>query len=122
MFSHSALLAGWDNPKLFHICTPNQTASEVKKRQDIGRGVRLAVNQTGERIHDEKINVLTVVANESYEHYVERLQSEIVEEYGIEGLPPKPANARERGIAHLRKKCTLRPEFKELWERIKYHT
>ncbi len=80
------------------------------------------MNQTGERIHDEKINVLTVVANESYEHYVERLQSEIVEEYGLEGLPPKPANARERGVAHLRKEFTLRPEFKELWERIKYHT
>jgi type III restriction enzyme len=122
IFSHSALREGWDNPNVFQICTLNQTASEVKKRQEIGRGVRLAVNQTGERIHDEKINVLTVVANESYERYVERLQSEIVEEYGIEGLPPKPANARQRGVAQLRKEFTLRPEFKELWERIKYHT
>src|SRR5947209_3401591 len=119
IFSHSALREGWDNPNVFQICTLNQTASEVKKRQEIGRGVRLAVNQVGERIHDEKINVLTVVANESYERYVDRLQSEIVEEYGIEGLPPKPANARERGIVHLRKEFTLRPEFKELWERIK---
>ena len=122
IFSHSALREGWDNPNVFQICTLNQTASEVKKRQEIGRGVRLAVNHTGERVRDEKINVLTVVANESYESYVERLQSEIVEEYGIEGLPPKPANARERGVAHLRKEFTLRPEFKELWERIKYHT
>lgn len=122
IFSHSALREGWDNPNVFQICTLNQTASEVKKRQEIGRGVRLAVNQAGERIHDEKINVLTVVANESYERYVGRLQSEIMEEYGIEGLPPKPANARERGVAHLRKEFTLRPEFKELWERIKYHT
>src|SRR6266566_2703266 len=122
IFAHSALREGWDNPNVFQICTLNQTVSEVKKRQEIGRGVRLAVNQTGERIHDEKINVLTVVANESYEHYVERLQSEIVEEYGIEGLPPKPANARQRGVAQLRKEFTLRPEFKELWERIKYHT
>ena len=122
IFSHSALREGWDNPNVFQICTLNQTASEVKKRQEIGRGVRLAVNQVGERIHDEKVNVLTVVANESYERYVERLQSEIIEEYGLEGLPPKPANARQRGVAHLRKEFTLRPEFKELWERIKYHT
>jgi type III restriction enzyme len=122
IFSHSALREGWDNPNVFQICTLNQTASNVKKRQEIGRGVRLAVNQTGERIHDEKINVLTVVANESYERYVGSLQSEIEEEYGIEGLPPKPANARERGVARLRKEFTLRPEFKELWERIKYHT
>ena len=122
IFSHSALREGWDNPNVFQICTLNQTASEVKKRQEIGRGVRLAVNQVGKQSHDEKINVLTVVANESYERYVERLQSEIVEEYGMEGLPPKPANTRERGVARLRKEFILRPEFKELWERIKYHT
>src|SRR5439155_18709331 len=90
IFSHSALREGWDNPNVFQICTLNQTASEVKKRQEVGRGVRLAVDQTGERVRDEKINVLTVVANESYECYVEQLQSEIQEEYGQEGLPPKP--------------------------------
>jgi type III restriction enzyme len=122
IFSHSALREGWDNPNVFQICTLNQTASEVKKRQEVGRGVRLAVNQQGERVHEEKINVLTVVANESYERYVERLQSEIEEEYGKEGLPPKPANARKRGVANLRKEFTLRPEFKELWQRIKHKT
>lgn len=122
IFSHSALREGWDNPNVFQICTLNQTASAVKKRQEVGRGVRLAVDQTGERVHDEKINVLTVVANESYERYVERLQSEIEEEYGKEGLPPKPANARKRGVAKLRKEFTLKPEFKELWERIKHKT
>src|SRR5450755_343084 len=122
IFSHSALREGWDNPNVFQICTLNQTTSEVKKRQEIGRGVRLAVNQAGQRLHDEKVNVLTVVANESYESYVARLQSEIEAEYGREGLPPKPANARERGVAKLRKEFTLRPEFKELWERIKYRT
>lgn len=122
IFSHSALREGWDNPNVFQICTLNQTVSELKKRQEVGRGVRLAVNQAGERVFDEKVNVLTVVANESYETYVQRLQSEIVEEYGFEGLPPKPANARERGIATLRKEVTLKPEFQELWERIKYHT
>jgi len=122
IFSHSALREGWDNPNVFQICTLNQTSSEVKKRQEVGRGVRLAVNQSGERTHDERVNTLTVVANESYESYVSRLQTEIEEEYGMEALPPKPANARERGVARLRKEFTLRPEFKELWERIRTRT
>jgi type III restriction enzyme len=122
IFSHSALREGWDNPNVFQICTLNQTVSEMKKRQEVGRGVRLAVNQNGDRVHDEQINVLTVVANESYERYVERLQSEIEAEYGTEGLPPKPANARKRRTARLRKQYTLRPEFKELWEKIRQKT
>lgn len=122
IFSHSALREGWDNPNIFQICTLNQTVSEMKKRQEVGRGVRLAVNQDGERVHDEQINVLTVVANESYDAYVNQLQSEIETEYGKEGLPPKPPNARKRKRAKLRKNFTLKPEFKELWERIKHKT
>src|SRR5206468_8214391 len=95
IFAHSALREGWDNPNVFQICTLNQTTSEMKKRQEIGRGVRLAVNQDGERIDDPEVNRLTVVANESYEEYVSKLQEEIKDEYGptVE-LPPKPANAR----------------------------
>ncbi|MEW5786156.1 MAG: DEAD/DEAH box helicase family protein, partial [Bacillota bacterium] len=58
IFSHSALREGWDNPNVFQICTLNQTASEIKKRQEIGRGIRLAVNQTGDRVRDERVNVL----------------------------------------------------------------
>ena len=122
IFSHSALREGWDNPNVFQICTLNQTASEVKKRQEVGRGVRLAVDQAGARVRDEHVNVLTVVANQSYEEYVSRLQSEIEEEYGAEGLPPKPANARQRSVSRLRKHYTLKPEFKELWEKIKHKT
>ena len=122
IFSHSALREGWDSPNVFQICTLNQTASEMKKRQEVGRGVRLAVNQLGDRVRDERVNVLTVVANESYASYVQALQTEIEDEYGSEGLPPLPANARERGVARLRKKYTLKPEFKELWERIKHKT
>src|SRR6266511_2486933 len=122
IFSHSALREGWDNPNVFQICTLNQTVSELKKRQEIGRGVRLARDQQGERVHDERINVLTVVANESYERYVAQLQSEIEDEYGVAGVPPKPANARKRAVARLRKEFTLKPEFKELWERIKHKT
>lgn len=122
IFSHSALREGWDNPNVFQICTLNQTTSEIKKRQEVGRGVRLSVDQSGDRIQDEKVNVLTVIANESYERYVATLQQEIEEEYGKEGLPPKPANARKREVSKLRKEYLLKPEFKELWENIKHKT
>lgn len=122
IFSHSALREGWDSPNVFQICTLNQTASEIKKRQEIGRGVRLAVNQEGNRVYDEEVNVLTVIANESYASYVASLQVEMEDEYGDQGLPPKPADARKRGVATLRTKCILKPEFKELWERIKHKT
>jgi len=149
IFSHSALREGWDNPNVFQICTLNQTASDVKKRQEVGRGVRLAVDRSGARVRDEQVNVLTVVANESYERFVADLQSEVTseywgeiearygkplkdlsdeerarvaEEYGRDILPPKPANARRRGAARLRKAYTLKPEFRALWERIKHRT
>ncbi len=149
IFSHSALREGWDNPNVFQICTLNQTASEVKKRQEVGRGVRLALNQNLDRIEDEKVNVLTVVANESYENFVSQLQSEIAfefrseiearygksisdlsdeerqkieKEYGKGILPPKPKNARLRKTAVFRKGFALKPEFRELWERIKHKT
>ena len=69
IFSHSALREGWDNPNVFQICTLNETKSEVKKRQEIGRGLRLCVNQDGERLQGFSINTLTVMANESYEEF-----------------------------------------------------
>ena len=122
IFSHSALREGWDSPNVFQICTLNQTTSEFKKRQEIGRGVRLAINQQGDRVRDEHVNVLTVIANESYEGYVAKYQSELETEFGADHLAPKPANARKKGIAKLRKGFELKPEFKELWNRIKPKT
>ena len=122
IFSHSALREGWDSPNVFQICTLNQTTSEVKKRQEIGRGVRLAVDQSGNRVHDAKVNVLTVIANESYASYVEGYQSEMREAYGNKGLAPAPVDKRKRSKAKLRKAYLLKPEFKELWERIKHKT
>lgn len=83
IFSHSALREGWDNPNVFQICTLNETSSTIKKRQEIGRGLRLAVNQDGERIHGFDVNTLTVMANESYEDFVKQLQKEIEDEEGI---------------------------------------
>lgn len=83
IFSHSALKEGWDNPNVFQICTLNETASVLKKRQEIGRGLRIAVNQDGERVHGFEVNRLTVMANESYEDFARQLQREIEEEEGI---------------------------------------
>ena len=122
IFSHSALREGWDNPNVFQICTLNQTKSEMKKRQEVGRGVRLAVDQSGSRVYDPRVNILTVIANESYASYVENLQTEMREEYGDDAIPPPPENKRKRGVAKLRKEYILKPEFKELWERIKQKT
>ncbi len=83
IFSHSALKEGWDNPNVFQICTLNETKSTIKKRQEIGRGLRISVNQDGERVHGFDVNTLTVMANESYEDFVEGLQKEIEKEEGI---------------------------------------
>lgn len=83
IFSHSALKEGWDNPNVFQICTLNETKSVFKKRQEIGRGLRLPVNQKGDRIKDSDINRLTVIANESYESFCSTLQSEYQKD-GIE--------------------------------------
>ncbi|CAB5682762.1 type III restriction-modification system endonuclease [Providencia hangzhouensis] len=83
IFSHSALKEGWDNPNVFQICTLNETTSVIKKRQEIGRGLRICVNQNGERVHGFAVNTLTVMANESYEQFAEQLQKEIENEEGI---------------------------------------
>lgn len=84
IFSHSALKEGWDNPNVFQICTLKEAgASEIRRRQEIGRGLRLAVNQHGERIYGFDTNTLTVMVNESYEEFVDNLQKEIEKEAGI---------------------------------------
>ena len=80
IFSHSALKEGWDNPNVFQICTLSEAKSEIKKRQEIGRGLRLAVNQEGERVYGFNVNTLTVMANESYEDFAKKLQSEYEED------------------------------------------
>lgn len=83
IFSHSALREGWDNPNVFQICTLNETRSAMKKRQEIGRGLRLPVDQNGVRVFDESINKLYVMANESYEDFARALQTEYEEECGV---------------------------------------
>ena len=84
IFTHSALREGWDNPNVFQICTLNENSkSNDKKRQEIGRGLRLCVNQDGERIYGFETNTLTVMANQSYEDFARQLQSEIEKEDGF---------------------------------------
>ena len=83
IFSHSALREGWDNPNVFQICTLNETRSAMKKRQEIGRGLRLPVDQNGLRVFDESINKLLVMANESYEDFARALQTEYEEDCGV---------------------------------------
>lgn len=82
IFSHSALREGWDNPNVFQICTLNETQSTTKKRQEIGRGLRLCVNQDGERVHDKNANILTIMANGSYGDFARNLQKDIEKETG----------------------------------------
>lgn len=80
IFSHSALGVGWDNPNVFQICTLAENRQEVDRRQKIGRGLRLCVNQDGKRVKGFDVNTLTVVANESYEEFASQLQHEIEKE------------------------------------------
>jgi type III restriction enzyme len=95
IFSHSALREGWDNPNVFQICTLNETRSGIKKRQEIGRGLRLPVDQNGFRVFDESINKLYVIANESYEDFARALQTEYEEDCGVTfGKVPLTALAR----------------------------
>lgn len=122
IFSHSALKEGWDNPNVSQICTLNQTVSKVKMRQEVGRGMRLVVNQQGQRLFEDKLNILTVVANESYERFVEALQAEMIDEFGVEGAAPKPVNAREKRVAKRKPLDALPEEFANLWEKIKPKT
>lgn len=83
IFSHSALKEGWDNPNVFQICALREIGTERERRQTIGRGLRLCVNQKGERLRGFEINTLTVIATESYETFAENLQKEIEADTGI---------------------------------------
>ena len=121
IFSHSALREGWDNPNVFQICTLNETRSEMKKRQEIGRGLRLPVDETGKRLFDTNINRLTVIANEHYEDFARSLQTEMEEECGVK-FEGRINNKRERRNANLKKGWRLNEDFLALWERIKHKT
>ena len=121
IFSHSALREGWDNPNVFQICTLNESKSEIKKRQEIGRGLRLAVDKDGLRSYDRNINRLTVVANEAYEDFAKALQKEIEDDFGI-SFTGRIKNKRLREKVEYRKGFLADPKFLEIWDRIKHQT
>ena len=126
VFSHSALGVGWDNPNVFNIATLNQSFSEIKKRQEIGRGLRICVNQEGHRVYDpptveegKEVNRLTVVPNETYESFVSQYQEEIREVYGTTSAG---SNIREKRkdptVIKRNDRNFSKNEFKEFWKKL----
>ena len=121
IFSHSALREGWDNPNVFQICTLRNIRTERERRQTIGRGLRLCVNQEGERLRGFDVNTLTVVATESYEDFAENLQQEIEADTGIRfgivephqfaAIPVAGDDGQTRALGF--------EASKELWEHLK---
>ncbi|MGE3063162.1 MAG: DEAD/DEAH box helicase family protein [bacterium] len=134
IFSHSALGVGWDNPNVFNIATLNQSYSEIKKRQEIGRGLRICVNQDGQRVYDKpetkegnEINLLTVIPNETYEAFVSQYQSEIAEIYGTSEAGAETRNTH-KGQKTTEKRLSRNdthfnnPSFREFWKRLSQKT
>ena len=117
IFAHSALKEGWDNPNVFQICTLRHVGAEMERRQQIGRGLRLVVNQQGERVPDEEVNLLTVVANESFTAYASGLQQEYVA--AGDTPPPLPTNAQAQQIAVRNERIYNHNEhFDRFWEQV----
>lgn len=121
IFSHSALREGWDNPNVFQICTLAESKSDIKKRQEIGRGLRLCVNKDGERVFDRAINRLTVIANESYEDFANQLQTEMVEA-GVKFNREMVQNERDKITVRLKKGYDTDNGFLALWDKIRART
>jgi type III restriction enzyme len=115
IFAHSALKEGWDNPNVFQICTLNTAVNEKRKRQEIGRGLRLCVNQEGMRVSDEAVNVLTVIANESYHDYCAQLQNDYIEDG--DAPPPSPSNAKRKDAVR-NDALFYAEEFRHFWEKL----
>lgn len=121
IFSHSALREGWDNPNVFQICTLAESKSDIKKRQEIGRGLRLCVNKDGERVFDRAINRLTVIANESYEDFANQLQTEMIEA-GVKFKREMVQNERDKITVRLKKGYDADNGFLALWDKIRART
>jgi type III restriction enzyme len=115
IFAHSALREGWDNPNVFQICTLRESASDMERRQSIGRGLRLCVSQAGERVWDEEANVLTVIANESYRDFAQGLQ----QEYRDSGDAPPPAPKQPRVNEARRNDTIFNSGFQLFWNQLK---
>ena len=118
IFSHSALKEGWDNPNVFQICTLRDIGTDTERRQTIGRGLRLPVNQNGERIFNDDINRLTVIANESFEDYAKGLQADIEHDTGITFGRVQP-EAFSKLISPITDATIGQEESRRLWEELR---
>jgi len=123
IFSHSALKEGWDNPNVFQICTLREMGSEKERRQTLGRGLRLAVDSSGQRLQDQAINRLTVIASETFEQYAKELQTEMEKDIGggfkfgrvpaiaFATLPQNPADSDSPRLGQ--------EQSRQLWQSLK---
>ena len=116
IFAHSAIREGWDNPNVFQICALREITSEKERRQTIGRGLRLPVTQAGLRITDRRLNVLTVVANDSYANYVARLQREYEDTGDV--MPQVPADKSKKERATRNDVIFQSRDFQNFWNRL----
>lgn len=122
IFSHSALREGWDNPNVFVICTLNDTHSTIKKRQEIGRGLRLPVTAAGTRCTNPEVARLSVVANESYKEFASSLQREIEADTGVVFPREQIKNGKDRRTVKTRKGYATDQNFIDLWNKVKHRT
>jgi type III restriction enzyme len=129
IFSHSALGVGWDNPNIFNIATLNQSYSDSKKRQEIGRGLRICVNQDGQRVYDsadvsegEETNLLTVIPNETYATFARQYQQQVEDDYGDLNAGAKlrenNKGQRKHNTIHRRDDLFNSAAFKSFWQRM----
>lgn len=134
VFSHSALGVGWDNPNVFNIATLNTAYSEIRKRQEIGRGLRICVNQQGQRVYDDpktqvgdELNLLTVIPNETYETFVTQYQKEINDVYGTKEAGAALRNNHKGDDKSIRTfkrnpKSDIEIAFKKYWKALAHKT
>jgi type III restriction enzyme len=121
IFSHSALVEGWDNPNVFTICNLQEGRSVMRRRQQIGRGLRLPVMANGDRCRNDEINLLTVIAHEEFSAFAKGLQEEIETETGT-SFSGRVINVRDKLTLRLRPEKLTDPAFAELWKRISRRT
>lgn len=122
VFSHSALGEGWDNPNVFVICNLQEGTSVIRKRQQIGRGMRLPVMSNGERCAVEDLNHLTVIASESFETFAAALQREIKEDTGVDFTDGGIVDEKKVVTLEVNEQVLEDPLFKALWEEISPRT
>lgn len=122
IFSHSALVEGWDNPNVFTICSLQDGKSEMRKRQQIGRGLRLPVMDNGERCRVDDINMVTVIAYEEFSKFAGDLQKEIEEETGVSFTGRISDLKKDKIKLTLKEQVLNDPAFQQLWDKISRKT